>query len=73
MGATPGTEEAGIISGLPNYSMNFYLNWCCSNFQQISQEHLIRFQKFQNYFKPNQKSSQTVGKLQPKLGKNIPH
>ena len=38
MGATLGIE-AGIyhsFSGLPNNSKNFYLSWCCSNFEQIS-------------------------------------
>ena len=32
-------EEADIyqsFSGLPNYSKNFYLSWCCSNFQRKS-------------------------------------
>ena len=36
---TPGAEETGIyqsFSGLPNYSKNFYLSWCCSNFQRNS-------------------------------------
>ena len=29
--------------------------------------------KFQNYFKPNHKSTKTVEKLQPKLCKNVPN
>ena len=37
---TMGAEETGIyyqsFSGLPNYSKDFYLSWCCSNFQTIS-------------------------------------
>ena len=36
---TLGAEEAVIyqsFSGLPNYSKNFYLSWCCSNFQRKS-------------------------------------
>ena len=38
-GATLGTKEADIyqsVSGLPNYSKNFYLSWYC--FQQISEK-----------------------------------
>ena len=33
------------FSGLPSYFKNFYLNWCCSNFQQISKENQINFQQ----------------------------
>ena len=32
------------FSGLPNYSKNFYLCWCCSNFQPISKQNPIHFQ-----------------------------
>ena len=54
MGATLGTEEANIyqsFSGLPNYSKNFYyLSWCCSNFQTISPQIPIHFQRVSKQF-----------------------
>ena len=65
--------EAGIyqsFSGLlllTNYSKNFYLSWCCLNFQTKSKPF---FNKFQNFFKANHKSS--VENIHPKLRKNDP-
>ena len=48
-----GGEETGIyqfFSGLPNYSKDFYLSWCCSNFQHISKENPISFQQVSKVF-----------------------
>ena len=50
---TVGGEETGIyqfFSGLPNYSKDFCLSWCCSNFQHISKENPIHFQQVSEVF-----------------------
>ena len=50
-------SEAGMyqsFSGLPNYSKNFYLSWCCSNFQTKSNPFPTGFKTISN---PNNMSS----------------
>ena len=44
------------FSGIPNYSKNFYLSWCCSNFQPFSKQIQSISNKIQKHFKPNHKS-----------------
>ena len=46
--------ETGIyqtFSGLTNFSKNFYLSWCCSNFQKISKTIQFICSKLPKYFK----------------------
>ena len=42
---SPFQDYYQTFSGLPNYSKNFYLSWCCSNFQQFSKQKPIHFQQ----------------------------
>ena len=63
---TLGSEEADTcqsFSGLTNYSKNFYLSWCHSNFQQISKQNPIHFQPVSKLFQTKQKSSVEKPKL----------
>ena len=63
-------QRPNPFSGLPNYSKNFYLSWCCSNFQRKSNPFPTSFKTISNHITS---PLRLLKSLNTKLCKNVSH